>query len=400
MTENSTKKFNPFKVSSIGLSHFSHDVFSHFVSPLLPILINNLGMNYTMAGAISIFHRFPAFFSPVYGKIVEKSDNRLVICICLLVTAGAICCITLAPNYLILCLLILIMGISASFYHIPAMNLTKEHAGDRTGMGMSFFMTGGELARGFGPLIVLATVSTFGERKIYYLYPIALLTALLIFFQFREKRDKSAASVKKKKKEEAPFFTVLGKAKTFFLFCFLIALARAFVAAVLNSFLPTYLTGMGHSLWFAGISLTVLQFAAVFGTLLSGTVSDKLGKINTLIIISIFTPVLMFLFVTFSMMDGQIVLMEIFIALVGFFSFSSAPVLMALMQDRGTENPTTTNTIYSMTDFIVNGIALTITGILSDMISMEKALMVCALFSCMALPLVMIMKFKEKKSAV
>jgi FSR family fosmidomycin resistance protein-like MFS transporter len=390
------EKFDIFSVSLMGLSHFSHDIFSHFVSPLLPILIQNLGMNYTMGGMISLFHRLPALMNPAIGKVVEKSDNRIIICLTLLVTSASICCITLAPTYWVLCLLILIMGISACFYHIPAMVMTREHASSYSGAGMSFFMTGGELARGFGPIIVLAAVAAWGERRIYFLFPIALVTALIIFFKFRTKN--AGTQEVKKKKAEAPFGQILMKYKWFFLCCFLLSLARAFVASVLNSFLPTYLTERGYSLWFAGVSLSALQFAAVAGTFISGIIADRLGKLNTLIFIKVITPVLMFAFVMFSLMPGQTVLMEIFIVLTGFFSFSSAPVIMALMQDQGAENPTTTSSIYSMFDFITIAISLTLTGWLSDLFTMANAFKICALFSCMAVPLAVGMKLHYSSS--
>ena len=390
------EKFDIFSVSVMGLSHFSHDIFSHFVSPLLPILIQNLGMNYTMGGMISLFHRLPALLNPAIGKVVEKSDNRLIICLTLLVTSASICCITLAPTYWVLCLLILIMGISACFYHIPAMVMTREHAGSYSGAGMSFFMTGGELARGFGPIIVLAAVAAWGEKRIYFLFPIALVTALIIFFKFRTKG--AGTQEVKKKKAEAPFGQIMMKYKWFFLCCFLLSLARAFVASVLNSFLPTYLTERGYSLWFAGISLSALQFAAVAGTFISGIIADRLGKLNTLIFIKVVTPVLMFAFVMFSLMPGQTVLMEIFIVLTGFFSFSSAPVIMALMQDQGAENPTTTSSIYSMFDFITIAISLTLTGCLSDLFTMANAFKICAAFSCMAVPLAIGMKIHYSSS--
>ena len=390
------EKFDIFSVSLMGLSHFSHDIFSHFVSPLLPILIQNLGMNYTMGGMISLFHRLPALMNPAIGKVVEKSDNRLIICLTLLVTSASICCITLAPTYWVLCLLILIMGISACFYHIPAMVMTREHAGSYSGAGMSFFMTGGELARGFGPIIVLAAVAAWGERRIIFLFPIALITAIIIFFKFRTKS--SGAVEAKKKRAEEPFGQILIKYKWFFLCCFLLSLSRAFVASVLNSFLPTYLTERGYSLWFAGVSLSACQFAAVAGTFLSGIIADRLGKLNTLIIIKLITPIMMFAFVAFSLMPGQTVLMEIFIVLTGFVSFSSAPVIMALMQDQGAENPTTTSSIYSMFDFITIAISLTLTGFLSDIFTMASAFKLCAVFSCMAVPLAIGMKIYYSSS--
>ena len=91
--------------------------------------------------------------------------------------------------------------------------------------------------------------------------------------------------------------------------------------------------------------------------------------------------------------------MEVFIILVGFFSFSSAPVIMALMQDQGYENPTTTSSIYSTFDFITIAISLTITGYLSDLFTMASAFKICAAFSCMAVPLAIGMKIHSSSES-
>lgn len=394
MKTKNKEKFDLFSVSYIALSHFSNDIFSHFISPLLPILINNLGMTYAMGGALSIFHRFPAFFNPTIGKIVAKNDNRIIISITIFITAVCICCVTLAPNYFILCLLILIMGISTCFYHIPAMVMTREYSGNRSGAGMSLFMTGGELARGFGPIIVLAAISAWGERRIFYLLPISIFTSTLIFFKFRKREQILNMS---SRKTEAPFLQILRENKAFFSFCFFFSISRAFSASVLNSFLPTYLTKQGFSLWFSGISLSVLQFSAVAGTLISGTVSDKFGKLNTLMVISVLTPILLCLFVFFSLVPGKTAIMEIFIGLCGFFSFSSAPVLMALIQDRGIANPTTFSSAYNMIDFLTISIALTTTGFLSDIFTMANAFKICSVISCISFPMILAVKIKKRR---
>ena len=66
---------------------------------------------------------------------------------------------------------------------------------------------------------------------------------------------------------------------------------------------------------------------------------------------------------------------------------------------QGEKNPTTTSSIYSMFDFITIAISLTLTGWLSDLFTMANAFKICALLSCMAVPLAIGMKIHQRSSS-
>lgn len=45
-----------------------------------------------------------------------------------------------APSYTVLAILLFVMGIASTLFHVPALVMIKETSGDKIGRGMSFYM--------------------------------------------------------------------------------------------------------------------------------------------------------------------------------------------------------------------------------------------------------------------
>ena len=394
------KKFNLPSVLSISASHFFHDVYSYFLSPVLPILRETLGISYSQAGMLSIFQRFPAILNPVIGPYISKKPNSLILALSIVVTAISMCFITSAPSYLVLSLLILAMGLSSCFFHIPAPVMIRKYSGSRTGTGMSFYMFGGELARAAAPVVILGAIFLWGAHKVYYLIPFAIFFGFFLIFKFKkdENWNFQTKNIDPQKKDseteqEEPFFKVVGKMKLFFFTVFMIMMARASIAATLNAFLPTYLTSIGSSLWFSGISLSVLQISAAVGTILAGPVADRFGKNNTLLVSTFFSPILMFLFL---FLDSSFLMITII--LTGFIAFTPSPVVMAYVQEASGKNHTVCSSIYLMIDFSTIGISIILTGILGDFFDLKTAFICCGIISCFGFPFVLLLRKTKIKA--
>ena len=381
------KKFLPGSVLVLSGGHFFHDLYSNFLAPVLPLIIAGLGISYSQAGLLSVFHRLPSVLNPFIGTIASKKNPAVIIAIAIVVSSTAMCFITSAPTYTVLALLILVMGISSCFFHIPSPVLIRKFSGDMTGTGMSFYMLGGELARSAGPIVVLTAVSLWGKEKVYYLLPGAVIYALIILTMFYKNRDENTESVKP---EEKGFLNVLIDMKIFFFAITMILIARTSIASVLNTYLPAYLTSKGLSLWFSGISLSILQLSAAAGVMFSGFISDKIGKTRILLISTALSPVLMLLF---SVSNGYL---SIFLlVLTGFAAFSSSPVLLAYVQEQSGDNPVVCSSIFMTADFLTITAAITAAGFLGDSFGLQTAFIISGFVSLIGFPFVFLLKRKS-----
>ncbi len=74
--------FDQSKVLLLSFCHFIHDVYSSFLAPLLPFLIEKFGLSLTQAGFLSTVMQLPALMNPYIGKLADRISVRYFI-ICL-----------------------------------------------------------------------------------------------------------------------------------------------------------------------------------------------------------------------------------------------------------------------------------------------------------------------------
>lgn len=373
-------KFQSGKVLTISISHFIHDVYTSFLAPLLPLLIEKLGISYTQAGLLDVVRKIPSLFNPLIGLMADRVCVKYLIILAPAASTITSSLLGVAPSYPIILILLFTTGISSSLFHVPSPVAIKRFSGDKTGLGMSFYMVGGEFARSIGPLLITAAVTYWGLEGSYKVMPLGLIASVFLFLKLRNVTEivNSSSKIKQKRnigevKKLIPlFYTIAG----FVLF-------RASMKSALTLFLPLYLTWKGESLWLAGISLSVFQFAGAGGTLLAGFVSDKIGRRTTLLITSVVSPFLMWAFIY----SNSIFVFPILI-ITGILVFAQGPVLLALFQDTNTTQPSFVNGIYMTINFAVNSIMVLFVGVLSDFIGLDLTFKISAILALFAIPFI------------
>lgn len=394
-------KFHLGHVLTLTFAHFFHDTFSSFLSPILPLLIKNLGLSLSLAALLSVFQRIPSLLNPFIGVVADKLPLTYFVIITPLVTAITMSLLPVSGSYLLLALLLLTMGISASFFHVPAPVLMRNVSGKRIGAGMSFFMFGGELARSVGPLVILGAISMWGIKGTFRLIPFGIAASLFLYFRLKtipahlisdKKVNKKENEIEEEKKYLSSLGTVLKRHRKLFIIITGIAFSKSIIASAFTAFLPIYLTSRGLSLWLAGISLSVLEFAGAAGTFASGSFSDLIGRKRMLLLIMVLSPVFMLLFL-FS--NGFLIIPSL--VLLGFSIFSITPVIMALVQDSEKEYPASANGIYMTLNFVLNSIVIMAIGVLGDKIGLENTYRLCLVLSLPGIPFVLMLD-KGKRS--
>ncbi len=379
-----SSKFRFLDVISISFGHFVHDVFSSFLAPILPLLIDKIGMSYSVAGLLTLAQRLPALFNPVVGLVADRISARYLLIFAPLITATSMSLLGLAPHYIYLFILLLIMGIGASMFHVPGPVIIRRVSGNRIGKGMSFFMFGGEVARSVGPMVILGAISLWGLEGTYRLIPFGAIASLVLYFRLKNMDLRTATEkkgneirVKQTIKEITPLFLTIGGI-TFFI---------ALIKGTLTAFLPTFITSRGESLWAGGIALTSLQIAGAAGSFFAGTYSDKFGRKKVLLTVALISP---FLMLAFNFLPALYSIPVLF--LLGFFLFGSTPVILAIVNDNASATPSFINGIYITLNFGISGGAVLLIGFLADFISLQTTFKIISFAPLLALPFVFYLK--------
>ncbi|MGD2013056.1 MAG: MFS transporter [Desulfobacterales bacterium] len=373
-----TNRFHTGKILALSIGHFIHDVYSSFLSPLLPLLIEKLSLTLTQAGFLSTIMQLPALLNPHIGVLADRISVRYFVILAPAMTAVPMSLIGVAPSYSILLLLLFITGISVSIFHVPAPVMIAQLSTSRKGRGMSFFMTGGELARTVGPLVAVAGVSLLGLEGFYPVMIFGLFSTAWLYLKLR---DVPVGDVHTKRNVSA--LQTWRKLRYILWPLTLILFSRGFMHAAMTAFLPTYINQETGNLWLAGIALTLFEVAGVAGVLTAGSMSDLFGRRKTLLVSLIGAPLCLFVF---TLSGGWFRIAVLLVT--GFTLLSTTPVMLALVQEHGRQSPASANGLFMMISFIARSAVVVVVGFIADRIGLQATYLISAAMGLVGIPFI------------
>ena len=363
-------------VFAVAFGHFTHDVFSAFLSPLLPVLQDQLGIGYALTGNLAVFTQIPSLLNPFIGYLADRVSLRYFVIFAPAVTATLMSALGLPSSYLSLAFLLLAAGVSVAAFHAPAGAMIGELAGNRVGTGMSIFMAAGELARTIGPIVAVAGVGWLGLEGLWRLSFIGWAVSGILFWRLHNIRAKPRPP------ESDDWSRLWPRLLRIFPYLGWLVLGRVAMQAALTTYLPIYMRDVrGLSLGLAAASLTVLEGAGFVGALLSGSLSDRVGRHRMLTILLLISPALLVVF----LFAPEWMLIPLLIAL-GLTAISLQPVILALVQDLFPDNRALANGSYMAMSFALRAVGIWAIGLTADAWGLTAAFILSAGVGFLALP--------------
>nr|MBN1229069.1 MFS transporter [Anaerolineae bacterium] len=320
--------------------------------------------------------------NPFIGYLADRVNPRFFVILAPAITATLMTLIGIMPGYGSLAILLFVAGISVAVFHAPAPAMIAPISGNKVGRGMSIFMAGGELGRTVGPILAVWGISLFSLQGLWRLSAIGWLTTLILFFRLRGGAAKPTAST--------GLHDMLSSGGRLFVPLTLIALFRSLLQTSLSVYLPTYMDQKGASLWLAGGSLAVLELAGVVGALLSGSISDRVGRKPVLLVAFLGAALSMYIFLH---SEGWLIFLVLI--MLGLSILSTQPVLLAVVQEQFIQNRSAANGLYMSISFIARMIATLIVGVLGDSVGLNTAFGISALVVLLAIPPVLWLPAKQ-----
>jgi FSR family fosmidomycin resistance protein-like MFS transporter len=380
-------------ITTISLAHLVQDTYSAFLAPILPLLIEKLGMSLVMSAFLDIARKIPSLLNPFFGLLAERSDARYFVILAPALTAFSMSLLGAVNSYAMLVVLLTIAGIASTLFHIPSPGMIKASAGDKLGRGMSYYMVGGEMARTLGPLVITGGVSLWGLEGTYKLMPFGLLASLILYYKLKDftfveqkytKKPEKGDAMKEVKRFLPLFSTMAG-----FMFF------QSAMKMAVTLYLVVYLTQHGFSLWYSSIALSVLQFFGVIGTFLSGNISDKIGRQKTLVLMSIGAALTMSAF----LFSATLYTLFPVLALLGIFMFANGPIMLSVIHELDTKMPTFINSVYMSINFSISSIVVLLMGLFGDTLGLDLTYEIAAALAFVAIPFAMMLNSAIKKGA-
>jgi FSR family fosmidomycin resistance protein-like MFS transporter len=320
----------------VSLLHTTNDLFSSFLTPLLPTIQKFFGVKYaTVSILVAVYSLTSSLMQPVAGLIADRYDRRFLAALGPVLVAIGCGSMGFMPSPFVLAILLGISGLGSALFHAAGAALVGQYAPpERKGFWLSFFGTGGYVGLTLGPIVSLGISNTIGLRGLIYIIPLVLIPALLLLRQ--------APPVKVKTKPS----TFIDLARVF-----RGQVARLWALATLRNIafmsfsttipywfaqrgIPETRVGLPGTPWWiltTALALTVYNIASTAGAFLGGTLSDRFGRKTVLVLTIVLSIPLYFLLLLIPPESAWIYLP--LLALMGALMNAGIPVAVVMAQE-------------------------------------------------------------------
>jgi FSR family fosmidomycin resistance protein-like MFS transporter len=377
--------FQTAEIVTVAAAHGAHDTYFSFLPTILPLLIQNMALNTTQAGFLSAFTQIPNLLQPFIGHLADRKNLKMVVVLAPTLSGILITLVGVAPSFGLAALLLLLAGFSTAGFHSIAPAMVSARAGRKVGRGMGFFMVGGELGFGIGPLVAVATIGYLTLKGLPWLMVLGMLASVILYF-----RLKDVSTVRHSQMlPSLPVREALAQMRGLMLPIMAITFITGFLIANIVNYLPTFMSREGAAFALAGASLSIVELGGTVGVLLMGLFSDRLGHRNVALAGTLASAAFS---LAFLMTQGWTQL--VMLAGVGLSAFIANPAFLAMVQTRFSSNRSLANGVYMSSSFILRSVVVVIVGMLADRFGMRPVFIGSAIATLLAIPVILTLPAK------
>ena len=354
-------------IFALTLVHFTGDLYSSFITPLIPEFVDKLSLSLTQVGLMTGIVRLLAFVvQPCIGYWADRYETRFFILCGLFFVFFFIPLSGIAPNFILLIIVLSLGSIGSSMFHPSTTGMIPLYSGAKSSFSLSIFNTGGTLAFGIGPVFIAWYVTKFGLSKMPYtmIFGFVLFIFLIktIPVPISEKLESSGflGSIKE---------TLGGVMKPIFLI-WIVMFLRAITGQTFITFMPIHLSNNGHGLMSIGFIVAMFILAGTLSGLIGGFFSDKIGfkKIFFISHALMLPTLLLYLY-----LPGHFIYLGAFLA--GFSVLASLPLGVAMAQKLAPKSRSMVSSLMMGFAYGLGGAISPFIGKLADIYGLEIVLL-------------------------
>ena len=263
---------------SLYCAKFLITSYTSILAPLLPLLILQMKLSLTQAGAlVSLFSLFNSLLQPLFGWAQDRIGHSLFLCFAPLWVGLFMGATGLAPNFGWLIVFLLLAGMGICAFHPASFTAVGGVGPDRRAVVISLLLFAAALGFVLGPSLISLFVSRFGMEKLYL---ISLPGIAVTFFLYKIIPQRMNKAPREAARALYPPRALLAPIFPFFLFVLIISIT----AMNLYSFVPIFFREKGLSVEKIGLFLSAFALGCAIGPLLGSLMARRLGRLRTLII--------------------------------------------------------------------------------------------------------------------
>lgn len=342
-------------------THMMVDGYGNIFAPLLPLMIPRLGLNLATVGVLTMLFQLAASVAQVgFGHLADRWRPRVLLVAGPLVAVTGLSFMGLATSAPMLAAILILGGLGGAAFHPPAAALAHRLGGDRRGLAMSVYISGGTLGFSLGPLLF----APFAQYVGLHWTPLLALPGLAVIAFFVSKVPPYPAPT-----HAAPGLRALAPYAGPLTLLYLIVVLRTMTSLSFATFVPVMLTRQGASVSYAGAAVALYLFASGIGGFLGGPAADRFGP-RRVIAWSLVVASPFLLAAPFQTGWPFLALL----ALGGFFLQSTLPVNVTFGQTLAPVSAATVSSLMMGFAWGTGGLSVPLVGMIADRVGIEHTL--------------------------
>ena len=300
--------FSPRKqLYFLTVVHTVIDSYATVLPHLLPLLLKKLASQTaarnSLAGIIiSVYSTFSSLGQIFFGWASDRFQTMHFVTFGVAFTAIALSLLGIAPSLFLVLVLLGIGGCGVAAFHPKATSQAAALAGEDRGFAISIFLTGGNIGRGLGPLLIMyLVVYRYGLESMPWCMSAGVLVALLIPKAL--KLPKVAVNVSSQvvvaptnpPEKRKNLWGAIRPHWHPLLVLYLLSVLRTITGIGLENFLSLYLDDLQYSNLARSGVIGLFIFAASMGIMVGGSLSDRINYYGLLLFSFIASPPLLYL---------------------------------------------------------------------------------------------------------
>lgn len=329
------KQQTTYKILIImGLCHLLNDSIQSVIPAMFPILGKSMGLSFTQLGFIAFaLNMVSSVMQPFIGAFSDKRPMPYALPIGMTSTLLGVIGLALAPNYSLVIVSVLFIGLGSAIFHPEGSRVAHMAAGTRRGLAQSIYQVGGNSGQALAPLITALILVPLGQiGAAWFSLVAAAAVFLLIYIAFWYSNRLKEASILNThyRSNVADTSQPISKKVLFalILILFLIFARSWYVAGITNFYAFFTMEHYDFSIQKAQMFLFAFLVTGALGTFFGGPLADKFGK-RKIIIISILGSAPLSILIPFVPASVAFVLLLI----TGFILMSSFSVTVIYAQE-------------------------------------------------------------------
>lgn len=329
-----------------------------------------MGLSYSQVGLVALVaNTGAAMTQPLFGYLSDRWIPRPMIISSIIWIGLLMGLVGLIHVYWLLVLLVGLGSLGSAAFHPAGAAAAGSIVSSQRGTTLSVFSVSGALGTAMSPLLVTASINRLGLPGTILLFPIGLLIGFLLYLQPGWGENTTINSAPSQPQRSAGRVPVQSGSLVGLALVVLMVMCRSWFQFSLVTYLPEWLRGQGEVLLGGGQMLTALLISISVGTLIGGTLSDRIGRWQIVALsLGLLGPA-HWLFVRSSSSSHPG-----FAILIGVLIGASFPVTVAMAQESWSRSVALASALVGGLGWLPGGIGASFTGYMADQSSLATAL--------------------------